>query len=176
MFPNREAFARAKARYAGQLDYCSEPVDARHIPERLDGMRTLFNGFHHFRPADAKAILQGVVDQRMAVGIFEIAERTPRILLSVLFGVPLLVLVATPFIRPLSLSRLFWTYVLPLVPLCLVWDGLVSMLRTYSSEDLASMATAVDKDAYQWETGRLVPPFPGVPVTYLLGYPREPLM
>jgi len=175
MFPNREAFVRAKARCAGQLDFCSEPVDARHIPERLIGMRTLFNGFHHFRPADAHAILQGVVDQRMAVGIFEIAERTPRIFLSVLFGVPMLALVATPFIRPLSLSRLFWTYVVPLVPLCLVWDGLVSMLRTYSSEELAIMATAVDNDTYQWEVGRLAPPFLGVPITYLLGYPREPL-
>ena len=174
-FPNHAAFARAKALYSEQLDYCDEPVDARHIPERLDGMRTLFNGFHHFRPADAQAILQGVVNQRMAVGIFEIAERTPRILVSVLFGVPLLALAATPFIRPLSLSRLFWTYVVPLVPLCLVWDGLVSMLRTYSSEDLASMATAVDKDTYQWEVGRLIPPFPGVPVTYLLGYPRDQL-
>lgn len=174
-FPNRAAFARAKARYAGQLDYCPEPVDARHIPARLDGMRTLFNGFHHFRPIDAQAILQGVVDQRMAVGIFEIADRTPRILLSVLFGVPLLALVATPFIRPLSLSRLFWTYGVPLVPLCLVWDGLVSMLRTYSAEELASMVTAVDKDTYQWEFGRLAPPFPAVPVSYLLGYPREQL-
>jgi len=174
-FPNREAFARAKERYAGQLNYCAEPVDARHIPEQLDGMRTLFNGFHHFRPADAQAILQGVVNQRMAIGIFEIAERTPRILLSVLVGVPMLALVATPFIRPLSLSRLFWTYGVPLVPLCLVWDGLVSMLRTYSAEDLANMVTAVDKGTYQWEVGRLVPSFPGIPVTYLLGYPREPL-
>ncbi len=175
MFPNHEAFVRAKNRCAGQLDFCSEPVDARHIPEKLIGMRTLFNGFHHFRPADAQAILQEVVDQRMAIGIFEIAERTPRIFLSVLFGIPILALVATPFIKPLSLPRLFWTYIVPLVPLCLVWDGLVSALRTYSPEELASMAAKVDKDTYHWEIGRLVPPFPGVPVTYLLGYPREPL-
>lgn len=174
-FPNRAALVRATANHAGQLDYCAEPVDALHIPERLGGMRTLFNSFHHFRPADAQAILQKVVDQGMAVGIFEIAERTPRTLLSVLFGVPLLALVATPWIKPRSLSRLFWTYGLPLVPLCLVWDGLVSMLRTYSPEDLAGMVTAVDNGTYQWEIGRLVPPFPGVPIIYLLGYPREPL-
>lgn len=170
-YPNRAAFARAQARHAPHLDYCPDPVDARQLPAHLDGMRILFNGFHHFRPADARALLQATVDRKAAIGIFEIAERTPRTLLSVLFGVPLLVFALTPCIRPLTWSRLFWTYGVPLVPLCIVWDGLVSMLRAYAPAELLAMATATGDD-YHWECGRISRPFPAAPITYLLGHPR----
>lgn len=134
-YPNREAFAQAQARCAPRLDHCPDPVDARQLPARLDGMRILFNCFHHFPPTDAQGILQDAVDRQAALGIFEIAERTPRTLLAVLFGVPLLVFALTPCIRPLTFSRLFWTYCMPLAPVLIVWDGLVSLLRTYSRAD-----------------------------------------
>ena len=171
-YPNRTAFARAQARHAPRLDYCPDPVDARRLPAHLDGMRILFNGFHHFRPVDARALLQATVDRNAAIGIFEIAERTPRTFLSVLFGVPLLVFALTPGIRPLTWSRLFWTYCVPLAPLFIVWDGLVSMLRAYAQDDLRAMATATGGD-YHWQCGRIARPFPAAPITYLLGHPRS---
>ena len=77
-YPNRAAFARAQAHHAPRLDYWPEPVDARRLPAHLAGMRILFNGFHHFRPVDAQALLQDAVVRQEAIGIFEIAERTPR--------------------------------------------------------------------------------------------------
>jgi hypothetical protein len=172
-YPNRAAFVQAQASHTTRLDYCLEPVDARQIPARLDGMRILFNGFHHFRPADAQALLEATVERGAAIGIFEIAERTPRTLVSILFGVPLLVFALTPCIRPLTWSRLFWTYVVPLAPLCIVWDGLVSMLRTYSQAELLAMAAVASSD-YDWECGRIPRPFPAAPITWLLGHPRSP--
>lgn len=172
-YPNRAALARVRTRFADRLDYCPDPVDARQVPARLEGMRILFNGFHHFRPVEARGILQDAVDRKAAIGIFEIAERTPRTVIAALFGVPLLVLALTPCIRPLTFSRLFWTYCVPLTLLFIVWDGLVSLLRAYPQADLLAMATATGGD-YQWECGRLDRPFPAVPITYLLGYPRVP--
>ena len=173
-YPNTAAFVLAKSRCPERLDYCAEPVDARHVPGQLAGMRILFNSFHHFRPEDARAILQDAVSRRTPIGIFEIAELTPRKLLAVLLGVPLLSLAVTPFIRPLSRSRLFWTYGVPLVPVCLLWDGLASLLRAYTLAELTELATAAGADDYQWETGRVVPPVPGIPFTYLLGWPQVP--
>lgn len=172
-YPNRTALARVRTRFADRLDYCPDPVDARQVPTRLQGMRTLFNGFHHFRPAEARGILQDAVNRKAPIGIFEIAERTPRTLFAALFGVPLLVFTLTPWIRPLTFSRLFWTYCVPLTPVCIVWDGLVSLLRAYPRAELLAMATAAGGD-YQWECARIDRPFPAVPITYLLGYPRSP--
>src|SRR4051794_28594171 len=31
-----------------------EPVDARAVPAALDGFRTMFTAFHHFRPTEAR--------------------------------------------------------------------------------------------------------------------------
>ena len=38
---------------------------------------------------------------------------------------PVYVWAATPFIRPFRLSRIFGTYVVPIVPITCWWDGLV---------------------------------------------------
>ena len=170
LYPNVAAFARLQAACPERIAYCAEPVDAQQVPAHLEGMRILINGFHHFRPPAARAILADAVARRRAIGIFEIAERTPRTLLAALCGVPLLVFAITPWIRPLTCARLFWTYGVPLVPLSIVWDGLASVLRAYSREELAEL-TAATGGGYHWECGRLVPPFPGVPVNFLIGWP-----
>ncbi|MBN2580569.1 MAG: hypothetical protein JXB10_16410 [Pirellulales bacterium] len=67
-FPNREAALRAEL--VPGLTYDGESMDARNVPERLRGVRTLFNGFHHFRPADAQAILQDAGAKGQPIVIF----------------------------------------------------------------------------------------------------------
>ena len=46
------------------------------VPERLTGLRTVFTAFHHFRPADARAILESAVRDRQGIAIFEATFRT----------------------------------------------------------------------------------------------------
>ena len=46
----------------------------------------------------------------------------------------------TPLIRPLRWSRLLWTYLIPLVPVITLFEGLVSCLRTYSVQELHDLA------------------------------------
>jgi len=61
LYPNHEAFERV-AKENPAIDAIHEPVDATAVPERLTGLRTLFSGFHHFRPAQARLILRDAVD------------------------------------------------------------------------------------------------------------------
>ena len=79
-------------------------------------------------------------------------------------------LVATPFIRPFRWSRFLITYVVPIVPLAVVFDGVVSCLRTYTPAELLGMAEQAAPDGYVWRAGT-VGKGP-VPVTYLIGQPR----
>ena len=74
-----------------------------------------------------------------------------------------------PFVRPFRLSRLFWSYVLPVVPVVLFVDGILSCLRAYSPAELIELSGQISAPGYTWETGE-APGFFG-PVTYLLGYP-----
>src|SRR5262249_61475514 len=102
------------------------------VPAGLTGFRTLFNAFPPFCPADARAVLRDAARAGQPIGVFEVSDRTLSTLVPLFLLTPLLVALTTPFIRPFSWGRLFWTYVVPLVPLTCWWDGVVSQLRAYT--------------------------------------------
>lgn len=169
-FPNVAALDRTRALSHGRITYVAEPVDARSVPERLEGFRTMFNGFHHFRPSDAVAILRSAAAAGQPIGIFEISRRTFRTILPLVL-MPIFVWAGTPFMRPFLWRRLFWTYLVPLVPLTCLWDGLVSQLRAYTPDELEALGRMADPAA-EWHAGFVpIGTTPGL-ATYLLGYPR----
>lgn len=167
-FPNLPAFERAAQAAPGRVTYEREPVDARAVPERLAGVRTMFNAFHHFRPAEARAILADAHRRRAPILIAEVVSRTPKNLLAMPLLGPLLVLLVTPAIRPLSLWRLALTYAVPVAPPLIAFDGLVSSLRAYRPAELRALAAGLD-EGYRWEAGELT--HKGQRVTYLIGEP-----
>lgn len=171
-FPNRDAFQRIGEVSQGQVDFVAESVDARCVPKRLRGFRTIFNSFHHFGEADAKKILGNAVEAGQPIAIFEYPERSALIVLLTLCFTPLLVALATPFIRPFRWARLFFTYLVPLVPFTCWWDGVVSHLRAYTIDELSGLANDVAPGSYEWNAGKIA--LPGTPghLTYLIGYLR----
>lgn len=58
-------------------------------------------------------------------------------------------------------------------PLVLLFDSLVSCLRTYSVAELENMTKDIGKKTYIWEIGEIKSPGSPIAVTYLLGYPSE---
>jgi hypothetical protein len=92
-----------------------------------------------------------------------------------MFLTPLIVLLVTPMIRPFRWSRLFWTYAAPLVPLIVLWDGVVSCLRTYSPAELLELTEGLGGKGYLWESGEERQQRSPIPVTYLIGYPTAEL-
>jgi hypothetical protein len=170
-FPNEAAFQCIASESQGAVSFVTESVDARAVPSQLQGFRTLFNAFHHFRPDDAIAILRDAAQAGQPIGIFEISERTLRTLVLASLLTPLLVALATPFIRPFRWSRLFWTYLVPLVPLTCWWDGIVSQFRAYTPTELERLAKATGVASYSWRAGRVpIASAPGY-LTYLIGHP-----
>ncbi len=96
----------------------------------LNGMRTIFATFHHFRPVMARKVLEDAYRKRAPIGVFEFTVRSaPYVMTAPLIA--LFVLLITPMIRPFSWRQIFLTYVVPVLPLLVFWDGLVSHLRTY---------------------------------------------
>jgi len=162
-YPNRLA-------QSGSLPFHTVPVDATAVPAQLDGFRTLFTSFHHFRPADARAILADAVRRRQGIGVFEISRRAP-LEIAVIALTWLAVLALVPFIRPLRWSRLAWTYLPPVLPLVGVFDGVVSCLRTYSPAELRELLRGLD--TYDWEVGVTRGRWSPLAVTYLVGVPKR---
>ena len=176
-YPNKEMYkvcSKSNDIDLGKITYIEESIDARNIPKNLQGMRTIFSGLHHFKVEDVKKILKNAVDQNAAIGIFEYTERRWRAILMSLLS-PLFVWIVTPFIRPMTFGRFFWTYVIPIIPCIFMWDAVVSCLRAYLTQDLEKLTDELKKEGYIWKVGSCCHTYPGCPValTYLLGYPEH---
>lgn len=166
LFPNLAAFEKIAAASGGLVGYEREPVDARRVPARLAGLRTIFNGFHHFRPADARAVLHAAASARQPIAIFEVSERSLRTLPVVL--TPIFVWLATPFMRPFTWRRFLWTYIVPLVPFTCLWDGIVSQLRAYTVAELRALCDG--SPPMRWEAGQVAIARGHGRLTYLIGF------
>lgn len=175
-FPDPSSLERWPDEARRGVEYLGSSVDATDVPPRLSGLRTIFEGFHHFTPEQARAILKDAFDRRAAIGVFEVSVRSPLLGLSLLLApiaTPLICFLCAPFIRPRTLSRFLWTYLLPLVPLAMCWDGAISLLRVYSVAELLALTAPLQRDDYVWEAGRVSSGAPLLEFTYLVGHPRS---
>ncbi|HTM01937.1 MAG TPA: hypothetical protein VL173_00415 [Vicinamibacterales bacterium] len=171
LYPNVWAFVAA--RQAAGVEFCTEPVDATRVPRSLTGVRTMFNAFHHFDVAQATAVLADAVAAGQAIAIFEGATTRALGLIVMPAQIPAILLM-TPFVRPFRWSRLLFTYVLPLIPLLVLFDGTVSFLRLYTRPELEDVVAATrGHEQFDWEIGSLR--VRGLPahVSYLLGIPKR---
>jgi hypothetical protein len=173
-FPNPDAIRHWNNGNTAGITYLAESVDAVCVPTGLKGMRTLFEGLHHFKPDQASKILADAYTNRAPIGIFEISLK-PYFGWVLLLLSPLMTLVSyfllTPFITPQSFLRYLWTYLLPLVPLATCWDGVVSLLRVYSVDELRELTRPLQGDGYAWEAGLASTGTPIFEYIYLIGYP-----
>jgi hypothetical protein len=170
LYPNLEAFAWSRAHAQVPVSYESSPVDALAVPEHLQGVRTIFDAFHHFRPKQARALLADAARKRAPLLIVEATERSLPALIGMLLFVPLLVLLLTPFVRPFRWRRLLFTYLIPVAIPLIVFDGIVSCLRSYTPNELRAMTQDFESPDFRFEIGRLRSR--GGTLTYVLGTPE----
>ena len=171
LYPQPAAWADIAECTGGAIDYEPEPVNALAVPAHLTGYRAIFSAFHHFPPEAAEALLHDAVRAGTGIGVFEGAGKHWGELLLAWTVLPAAQLLLTPFFRPFRLSRLVFTYLVPLIPLCTIWDGSVSLLRMYSPKELLALARRADPTGqFVWQTGKKRRWW-GPQVTYLVGWP-----
>jgi hypothetical protein len=172
-YPNASAFTRAQIASRNRILFHAAPVNATEVPPELDGFRTIFTSFHHFPSREAQAILLDAVNRQQGIAIFEVPGRHILTIVLTLL-VPVAGLLVTPFLRPFRWSRLLFTYVIPVVPLVLWFDGIVSCLRVYPPPELAELTERLSfakESKYQWDIGEERAGL--LPITYLIGYPTR---
>ncbi len=173
LYPNRPAL-KTICEHNPNLSWRASAVDATRVPEDLDGLRTVFSAFHHFEPERARQVLLDSVRRGMPIAVFEVQQRR----ISSIVGVPLMMFAGsfllTPFIGRVSLARLALTYVLPVAPLCIAWDSLVSCLRSYTPEELMQLTQDEVLSPYQWQSGQLRArgPLGSYRISFLTGLPH----
>ncbi|KAL1840896.1 hypothetical protein VTJ49DRAFT_7638 [Mycothermus thermophilus] len=168
--PRPPQFRRGRA-----LTYVHEPVDATCVSADLlqrilltDGddskkkIFRLFNlAFHHFDDDLARRILKDTVNNSRTnhgggIGIFELQSRS-----LAGFAACCLLLPATLLLAPYyalkwgtPLTLLAFTYLVPVVPVVLVWDGWMSCLRTRTVEEVEALLRTCGADGGEEEIAR----------------------
>jgi SAM-dependent methyltransferase len=165
LYPNEQVAARVAALGDPRIRYRTDPVDATRVGAEYSGVRTLVGSFHHLPPEAARAVLLSAARARQPLVVFELSNNGPPRWLwwTAIPGAFLLALLLTPFARPLSARQLFFTYLVPLVPLFIAWDGAASNARTYTPDDVRELLGDFDDRGYTFEiearrVGRLPTP------------------
>lgn len=144
--------------------------------------------FHHFSDSQTEEILRRALVAKAPVAIFDITvpgllNHLPRLIgylmlpLALILNlfIPLLVIVATPAVRPFQSLCILLTYVLPFIPLYIWRDATISILRAKHVNGLVRLASEADPEqAFLWYVGGA----PGIgprSLTYLLARLLQPL-
>jgi hypothetical protein len=157
------------ARLGAGLSCVSFSVDAACVPETLRGFRTIFSSFHHFPDTVARDVLGDAVLRRQGFAMAEVTTPTLRTFATI-WLMPLFAWLLTPTMRPFRWSRLLLTYLLPVIPLVLLWDGLVSCLRTRTPEELLALTRSFPH--YDWQAGYARAQGIWLTSVYLIGRPK----
>jgi hypothetical protein len=158
-----------------RIKWLAEPVDAKHVPATFAGVRTMFSAFHHFRPDAARAILRDAFERRRPICIFESGSGT-LLGIAAMLGVPLAVFALMPLAKPFRWRYLVFTYLIPLTPFIVLWDGIVSMLRIYSPKQMQKLTEDLQAPDYVWDLGQIK--VRGIPdgLPYLIGRPIQVIL
>ena len=165
-YPNHQAFERAALN--STFSYESRSIDAAHVPADLPGLRTIFSSFHHFNHLEARNILADAFHQHRPIAIFELANPALKTML-ITCTIPFLAMFLSLRARPFRWSRLIFTFIIPIVPFALWFDGIISCLRAYSQQELHDLIEGLSSDTYRWQIGEDRSGL--LPVTYLIGSP-----
>ena len=189
LHPPVAAYRDLAARHPHRLAARHTPTNALELPRGVaTGCRTLHGSFHHFPPGEAVRLLADAVEKRDGIAyaglgtpltdarlrIAEVSERTVTAVVCItLLLVPLCLLT---LVRRPSPGRLWWTVVVPVVPLILLLDGVVSCLRTYTVAEVRGLLDRVPhSDTYLWRHRSVACAGPLLRVHGWVGVPKEKL-
>jgi hypothetical protein len=136
LIPDEEAYRDLQRRYPGLVQPVFEAVDfTRPHPWDRESVAVLVGTFHHIHPQDRPRTLAALSRSVDHVMVFEPLRSTWLSMALTLFAqVPVLLLPVAYCHRPGRLRRVVWCWLVPVVPLIFLWDGLVSCIRQWSPE------------------------------------------
>ncbi|CCU74389.1 unnamed protein product [Blumeria hordei] len=155
LHPHIQAWTKI-AKRSKNITFISEPVDATNAPATLTGTQgkkvfRMYNlGFHHFDDGLASQILRNTLENSDGFGIFELQDRTFSSMVMMM-GLGLLLFLITPFYFWRSPSHLLFTYIIPIIPFVVVFDGYISALRTRTPEEVETLLRGCGVSLDEWK-------------------------
>ena len=118
------------------------------------GVYLFVNSFHQLNSRKAKNILQNIVDSGNPVVVVEGNNDSLWQIVGMTVFVPLTVLLTALFVKPFRFSRIIFTYLIPILPIIIVIDGCIALLKLYSPTDLLKLTASLERNNYDWKAGK----------------------
>lgn len=97
-----------------------------------DNCYTMFNAFHHFNTTEQNKLVEEIKKSGANAYFVEILEPSILFALKVMFVTIFGSIIFSPFIKPFSINRIIFTYLIPINILTITYDGLVSVYKSKS--------------------------------------------
>lgn len=184
LYPNPKCMSRFPKSYMNKITYEPEPINALDVPENRRGVRTFFGSFHHMSPKNAVKVLEDAANKKVGIVVAESYSHSPKylwctILLQLLIS-PLYFLMLWIFMLKAikgsageKIIKILFTYLIPIVPLSMMFDTFISGVRVYLQKDLEEMVEQIDVPGYCWKPGTLPKQMGQSAISYIVGYPEE---
>lgn len=140
---------------ADRIDYLKEPLSAWSANQPPFELRSICSTFHHFKPAEARLLVERALTSGKGLFILEPLQRNLRHFLMVLLSGPFPYMLAPFFAERWSWHKFLLCTVLPVAPLMVAFDGCVSVLRTYTAQEITDMIPPTLRDTVTIHQGTL---------------------
>ncbi len=141
------------------LPFLGRDISVQSIPfsnfdTTRSGVYTFINAFHQLNKNEAEKSLKEIAQSGNPVVIVEGNNDSLWQIVGMTFFVPLTVLLTAPFVKPFRLSRIIFTYFIPVLPIIIVIDGCLALMKLYNPDDLRELVSNLDIPDYTWSIGK----------------------
>jgi hypothetical protein len=130
------------------VNYSLKPVDINELAPEEYVCYTMFNAFHHFTASQQIEFVKNMANNKAPFLIVEILQPGFFNIVKIFLSTTLLQLLIAPFIKPFSLSRLFFTYIIPVNLFTITYDGIISVLKSKTVKQYAIQLKAAETENY----------------------------
>jgi hypothetical protein len=167
-----DKFPPEQSNRIGPSNYLPESHDILEIDFESQKYYTMFNAFHHFDNVQQQAIVNQLIEKGAPFCFAEILEPNLFTLIKVILVNTIGQFFLAPFVKPFSIKRLFFTYLLPVNLLTTTYDGIISVLKSKNKKQYQTLLS-ISSDEYHLEITSLPAPFFNNLIV-IRGYPIHP--
>lgn len=136
------------------------------------GVYTFVNCFHQLPVNKAKQHIEAIVKSDNPIVVVEGNNDSLWQIIGMTIFVPLTVLLTSVFVKPFQWTRILFTYLIPILPIIIMVDGCIALLKLYNPSDLKTLVSSIDySKKYSWDIGKK-PNGRGGKIIYLKGMPK----
>lgn len=141
LYPSRE-WPKVLALGGGALS--ARTAEACRALQEERGVFVMFAALHHLQPSEVSSLVRTAADSGKAFVSVDYFQRGRLVDVIPLFLGPLLMVVTAPLVYPFSVKRIVLSWIVPVLPVLLFLDTLLTILRSYRADELRRLIGEID--------------------------------